>query len=394
MNLKMLNIKTLAAIGVIGVLAVLVFLMWRYSSQPPAAEIVSTGPAEAPEFTFSAGEGSGLPAGERRTPPPLIEGRERTVYRPPQPEAGEAPGMVFPEIEPIEPVFPIPQPDLEAFFNLGVASPSLQAFLERVQQAAEEAEGQIFDRRAGAPTFSSPGTLSGTKLSEEGIALSLTEEEFDYVYPPDEIKSLQQAQALLKSFDPSYRTIPKIETAAQVQLIQENMVRALRAAGMITQDEAERYLTTIRFTMPQLNLIELEARKHEIPTEENPGGGLFFEKFLASAANLPKFLSAFVKPQAAVFSAGQEKSFVEELTEKIKAAIVSSAYAGGGGPCGFCFVSPLCFQPGPSPAPFSTGQKWTPFCYCTGCLFGQGCLDFCVGRAAIWDPMTGACGCG
>lgn len=75
-----------------------------------------------------------------------------------------------------------------------------------------------------------------------------------------------------------------------------------------------------------------------------------------------------------------------------------SAYAGGG--CGFdmaggvCVEGVLCYRTGP-PVPGGV-NLWAPCCCCCAGKTPIGCLNaVCTGlRAAIWDPMTGICGCG
>ncbi len=202
----------------------------------------------------------------------------------------------------------------------------------------------------------SPDTLS-TTIS---IDVSFTEEEFHYLYPDVFIDNLMETQNILKQFYPSYKSIEKIETDAHVRYIQESLVTAFFTSGMITREEAEVFITTIRFTLPQIQLIELQYAPMSLLDKtkysvENTKKGLFF------AGLLSNFLNSFISKAEA-------------------------------GVCGYCYYSPQCFQSGGSSG--AGMNVFKTFCYCTGCYYGQGCLDFCTGRAAIWDPTTGICGCG
>ncbi len=207
--------------------------------------------------------------------------------------------------------------------------------------------------------------VSVPEATSTEIILSLTDDEFHFLYPDIFIASLMEAQNLfIKEYDLAYEPLLKIETDSHVRFIEEKIVAGLLSAGMITEEEAERFITTIRFTLPQLQLTELKNRKSLILNQS-------FILSPSSSQPLSKGL----------FFAG--------LIERLYIVFIPEAQAKV---CGYCYRTPVCFQVGlPSPVGFNI---WKAFCYCTGCYYGQGCLDFCEGMSAIWDPMTGICGCG
>ncbi|MCX6813557.1 MAG: hypothetical protein NTV77_03740, partial [Candidatus Azambacteria bacterium] len=196
------------------------------------------------------------------------------------------------------------------------------------------------------------------------IILSLTNDEFHYLYPDAFIASLMDAQnSLIKGYDPAYVPLSKIETDSQVRFVEEKIVTAALSANIITKNEAERFITTIRFTLPQLQLMELKNR--------------------ASYSLFKGAPSALLKDSQ---QSPPKASFLAGLLEKLRDALIYPAQA----ICGACFDVLLCYQfgtPGPGLIIFRIA------CYCTGCLYGQGCLDFCTGSPAIYDPETGICGC-
>jgi hypothetical protein len=197
------------------------------------------------------------------------------------------------------------------------------------------------------------------------IILSLTDEEFHFLYPDTFITSLVEGQnSFVKEYDPAYVPILKIETDSQVRLIEEKIVASLLSLGMITEEDAQRFIETIHVTLPQLQLSELKNRK-------------------SSTLN-QFFMFSFLSPRPV-----SKGYFFTELMEKLYNAFIPTAQAGY---CGSCHTQPECFQAG-APAPVGY-NFWKAFCRCTGCYSGQGCLDSCQGGSAIYDPMTGICGCG
>ncbi|MEK7179896.1 MAG: hypothetical protein AAB706_00305 [Patescibacteria group bacterium] len=278
------------------------------------------------------------------------------------------------------PTLPIPKPDLmELRKKEDTPSKSLLSFFEKISKAAEVAEESI-GRQVSAPTNSSPGALSNnvnfaTSTYEE-VTLSLTKDEFQFLYPEVFLKTLVESQTLLKAYDPSFEPLPKIETDPQVRFIQEKIIIALLSANMINKVEAERFVTTVRYTLPQLQLIELNERRQ---------------------AN-KSFLSKLALNILNIFSDSKNSQgvFVAGLAQRLEKAFLPEVEAGGGGggaPCGECHPLPLCFRTGVG-LPIPGIAIYRPFCQCTGCLFGQGCLDICGASAALYEPITGICGCG
>ncbi|PJE72862.1 MAG: hypothetical protein COV00_03055 [Candidatus Tagabacteria bacterium CG10_big_fil_rev_8_21_14_0_10_40_13] len=199
-------------------------------------------------------------------------------------------------------------------------------------------------------------------MPEEEIILSLTPEQFTALYPDYFIEIIQQAQDLIKIYDPNYQKLAKIETDFEVRRVQEKFITLLFSGGSLTKEEAETYLVTLRYTLPKLQLMELE--------------------FSQAKKNIFLSFLSWPKLPAMPVCGG--------LVKKLQQLFIPVAEAG---PCGYCYTSPVCFTPGVG-APLPGINTWAGFCYCTGCYHGLGCLDRCAWEPAIWDPMTGICGCG
>jgi hypothetical protein len=251
--------------------------------------------------------------------------------------------------------------------------PELKPFFEDEGEKIKETFFERFSALANpsAPSSSIPASTSSLEPSEAAtiteIILSLTDEEFHSLYPDVFIASLMEAQNLfIKEYCPDYVPLSKIETDSQVRFVEEKLVTVLLSADMITKEQADIYTNTIRFTLPKLQLQELQNRKSLSLSKFVPANACFFQ---------PSF-------KRGLFFAG--------LIEKLYSVFLPKAQAT---PCGYCYSWPECFQVG-VPNPLPGANIWKPFCYCNGCYFGQGCLDFCGWQSAIWDPMTGICGCG
>jgi|GEM_PF-2752217 len=210
----------------------------------------------------------------------------------------------------------------------------------------------------------SPTNTSAQNSTPAEIILSLTDQEFHFLYPENFIKSLLDVQdVIVKNFDSSYKPLPVIENDSQVRLVQEKIITALVLAKIIKAEDAQRFQTTIHYTLPKLQIEELKKQNF-----------------------------SFLNPSFAVAPYGQSNSkqmFISGLVEMLSNFLAPTAQA----VCGGCASLPLCFQLGASsPTPGFVIPKAA--CYCVGCLHGQGCLDFCTGLAAIFDPTTFLCGCG
>ena len=240
-------------------------------------------------------------------------------------------------------------------------------FFETVYETAKTTEMKLKNEiNSAIQNYSvSPPSPKIIKAAPDEIMLDLTDDEFHFLYPDSFIKSLIDAQDLfVKNIDPSYAPLLKIETDAQVRLVEEKIVAALVSLNMLTAEEARRIAATIRFTLPKLQLAELE--------KQNTSALNRYFNFTPLTQLNPK----------GVFLSGLLDKFYGALVPKAKAAI-----------CGACYTTPECYQAGvPTATPGPSLLR--VFCYCTGCYFGQGCLDFYTGRAAIFDPTTFICGCG
>lgn len=257
------------------------------------------------------------------------------------------------------PILPVPKPDLGTLFEDKILPTLTMPFFENIYKAAKPVETKSKNEIA-APTQAVPSSSS--------ITLSLTNDEFHFLYPDAFIASLTDGQNLfIKSYDPAYEPLLKIETDPQVRFVEEKIVAALLSINMITKEEAEQFITTIRFTLPQLQIIELKNRKSSTLNQ----------------SSINQSSTPFPRPSSkGLFLAGLLERFYSAFAPKAQAKV-----------CGYCYILPECYRAGASlPAPGF--NVWKPFCYCTGCYYGQGCLDFFGGSAAIWDPTTGLCGGG
>ena len=176
------------------------------------------------------------------------------------------PSRAFPEESGLNvPVLPIPQPKMEKVTESEGFLPKYVTFFENIKKAAETVQ-EIVEKKVSTPTASTPGASSSTfsATSTQEIKLTLTNEEFNYLYPSYFLQDLQNSQNLLKEYDPSYEPLPEIKTDLHVRFVQEKIVVALLSANMLNTDEAQRYITTIRFTLPQIQFFELELRKQAL----------------------------------------------------------------------------------------------------------------------------------
>lgn len=254
------------------------------------------------------------------------------------------------------PALPIPKPDFEAIAENKSLPNAVTPFFENINKAAKAVEESI----ASEITNTMPAQNTSIRTSD-GIILSLNKVQFHFLYPDYFIASLIDAQNLfIKEHDPAYEPLLKIETDAQVRTIEEKIVTTLLAADMITKEKAERFITTIRFTLPELQLIDLKMYNS-------------YGFYKSSPRTTPKGL----------FLAGLMEQFKNALANKAQAAI-----------CGTCSSLPLCFQEGAATPGMAGSELFYPSCYCTGCLTSLGCLSANSGKAAIYDQATGICGVG
>ena len=252
------------------------------------------------------------------------------------------------------PVLPILKPNLEIISKEKSLSSTTMTFFENINKAAKTAEKSL---------MSDNTPIQKTSITTStGIILSLTESQFHFLYPNNFIAGLIDAQNFfIKEYEPNYEPILKIETDSQVRLVEEKIVAIFLLANMITKERAEQFITTIRFTLPELQLIDLQ--------KYNSYG---FYEFSPIQRMAPKGL----------FLAGFMKELTDALAHKAQAA------------CGYCASLPLCFQEGAATPGVAGSELWYPSCFCSGCLSWAGCLSANSGQAAIYDPSTGICGVG
>jgi len=143
---------------------------------------------------------------------------------------------------------------------------------------------------------------------------------------------------------------------------------------VITKEKAEQFITTIRFTLPELQLIDLQNYSYNY-----------------KSSPFSKSLSALLGRKTESSQKALKELFLTSFMEKLTNALAHKAQAAV---CGYCYSLPLCFQLGASTPALPGPELWYPSCYCTGCLSWAGCLSANTGKAAIYDPTTGICGVG
>lgn len=265
------------------------------------------------------------------------------------------------------PALPISKSNFKNIHKEKSSSSTTMQFFENINKTAKTMEKSLMPNNAPAKNIAT--------ITSAEVILSLTEDQFHFLYPDNFIANLIDAQNLfIKEYDPSYEPILKIETDIQVRFIEEKIVSTLLSTGMITKERSEQLITTIRVTLPQLQIIDLKKYNSYNLYESSP-----FREFLSDTLGLKE-------PPRQI----QKGLFLAGLFDKLASALAHKAQA----ICGSCESRPLCFQEGAF-IPAKPGiEVVLPFCYCTGCFTPLGCLSFCSGQAAIWDPTTGICGCG
>jgi hypothetical protein len=260
------------------------------------------------------------------------------------------------------------EPNPEVIFEEKSSPSAAIPFFDNVNKAIKTVEKSLMPDNTPAQNASI--------TTSTGIILSLTDEQFHFLYPDNFIASLIDAQnSFIKEYNSAYESLSKIETDSQVRFVEEKIVATLLSANMITKEKAERFITTIRFTLPQLQLIDLKRYNSYGLYESSP---------------ISEFLNAILgrteSPQAApkgLFLAGLMEELTDALAHKARAAV-----------CGHCMSAAECFQEGAF-TPATAGTEVIKFaCYCSGCLSSLGCLSSCEGQAAIYDQVTGICACG
>ncbi|HEY4495486.1 MAG: hypothetical protein A3B89_01545 [Candidatus Buchananbacteria bacterium RIFCSPHIGHO2_02_FULL_40_13] len=263
---------------------------------------------------------------------------------------------------------PIPKPDLRALSEVKPLPDAVTPFFENINKTAKIIEKSLISDNA-------PTTKTAT-ITSDGIILSLTKEQFNFLYPDKFIAGLTDVQNLLiKEFNLNYEPLLKIETDAQVRLVEEKIVAALLSNNMITKEKSEQFITTIRFTLPELQLIDLQ-KYYSHSYETSP---------------LSKSLSALIEEKKELPRTAPKRLFLAGFMEELKNALTRKAQAAV---CGYCVSLPLCFQEGAATPGVPGSELFYPSCYCTGCLSSLGCLSANNGQAAIYDPETGICGVG
>ncbi len=251
-----------------------------------------------------------------------------------------------------------------------------------------------------------PGEATGTEpeisksVQEENIdtgeeQVPLTDEEiFHRLFPSYYIDGLSYYQDLL--INTGYFSESDRLTFDSLDNVIEGLDRGLSYlldVGTIDQEKYDRFKKSIHGEFRDLIMYEWEQlRTGASPYDMN--------KIKEGAYNFEDIWPPSYEALYAQGSCGsEEENIFKKVWGKIMAFIYpESAYAGGG--CGFdpyggvCIEGIECYRSGP-PIPAGV-DLWAPCCCCCAGKAPIGCLNsVCSGpRAAIWDPMTGICGCG
>lgn len=263
------------------------------------------------------------------------------------------------------------------------------SFLDKIKRAAQEVQ-----QMNAATLNTSDFDIKKSTVTPDGIVLNIEPAEFAYIYPQNFLDSLQNvAQPFIQSEDASFTALSVIKTDADVRTIEEKLINALYQAGIYKNEQVASAQKTIRFTLPRLQLIDLQARAQGLLFQEQFRNKDSFQRlalFIKSAPEFLNFVYADNLPKQAELAA-QHSFFFSDLINQLKSAIAPSAQA----ICGYCYDLPECYGMGLSPPGIPGKETFRAACTCTGCLSGLGCSDGCgSGVAYIFDPLTFICGCG
>lgn len=251
-------------------------------------------------------------------------------------------------------------------------SPAIEAFDESISSVGNEG-GQnnlksIKDLTNSLPRplgneFLGPTPPPQTKKPEEK-AVTVTEEEvFAFAYSPTYV-------ATLKSFTPDMIDLGFLPAGSDFPI--SNMTEAIKYQDIfadfvekysdLPKSQVDIYRVAYRELLPRLWKEELILRKK------------------SEVSFLPmKFFN--------LLEANLVKRKINNLLASIKNQIIPSASA--------FVLSPECAQEGATLPGIPVPQRSAPCCNCRAGPKPIGCLNkVCVGRAAIFDQLTGICACG
>lgn len=218
-------------------------------------------------------------------------------------------------------------------------------------------------------------------------------EVFDRLFPAYYIDGLSYYQDLLinTGYFKEEERLNFDDLDSVIEGLDKGLAYALNE-GYITQEKHDMFRKGIYGEFKDLIMYEWEQLKNE-------NGPYDMNKIKQGAFNVKDFWPPRLVALSIQSSCGEEDGIFKKLWRQVIGFFSpDSAYAGGG--CGFdtfggvCIEYVECYRSGP-PVPGGV-NLWAPCCCC---CFGKtpvGCLNsVCTGpRAAIWDPMTGICGCG
>lgn len=197
-------------LGVVAGLLILLFLVWR-----PVLE-------REKKVVISKKELAAAPTAERKTAP-------KEIVSPLPIKVGESPKMAE-----IPSFFEIEKEKITEEFLGPLISPAILPVAPFTSPLVLSPQIPTLREKQAV----SPATTTETMPTE--IVLSLTDEEFHYLYPDSFIKSLLEAQELfIKEYDSTYQPLSEIKTDSQIRFVEEKLVSSLLEGNWITKEEAE-----------------------------------------------------------------------------------------------------------------------------------------------------------
>jgi len=297
------------------------------------------------------------------------------------------------------PKLPLPRPNVNEINKSNKVPENMMTFIGRVGTAVNQVEKKIMaesirQTASTAPKTSTPQTTTSPISGE--IVLNLTPDEFHYLYPDYILNIFVKSQRFIKESDASFTPLNTLENDSQVRLVQEKLFNYFLSAKIIDSDTYSRAVITLRYTLPQLQLGTLAARKIVEAEQSRPLGLL--NRALRFAGHMPDFVKTisegYKTPRSQETDMSPNIAFYSGLLamiEKITTAPTANAIV-----CTPCQFRPECFMEGGLFDGKRGVESATVFCDCrtSNCFYGQGCIDRCLPFASIWDPLTLTCGCG
>lgn len=272
----------------------------------------------------------------------------------------------------------------------GVRSPRILGEEEKQEQAQifekeEETALQVEEEQTGEAKGQEPQMGETNQLSQENLGPDTSKEEKSEI-------TVSEEELFERLYPESYRTfLTKLqdnlikggylkESQKRVFTSQEAIVSFLEdamsywiAIGVISEERAQMYKEALRGQFLEIKAQETEVLREKIREEKKE------EQEKNNAQSLRMDVMKYVHVQTIY---PNQKNVFKELTSAIESMIAPRANAQAD-----------CFREG-APNGITGSNLWAPCCDCNCGNSPCGCLNaVCQGVPAIWDPLTGICGC-